>query len=560
MKYPVLVAAAAALLTATGAHAQTCTGFPTAITDPPEFVWTDNGDHSSGTLELGEGTFCVGGETLTTRAYRQFNPNLAPDDPNQPAYSIPGPTIRMTPGQKYVVTFRNSLPYEGPASAHNAFGDPNISNLHTHGLHVSGESPADDVTRVINGGECGDYVYEIPADHMGGTLWYHAHHHGSTYLQVAGGAFGLMIIDDGNDNIPQGVADMNERLLALAYLDPGAAGTGGDVLMTGSLSATWTANGVVGGSFDMPTNEWEHWRILLADRDAKQKTLSVGPACEVQLMARDGVWRTEAPKALTTNAIDLTGASRADLAVKCSGSSSIAINSTVVAAVNVGGTSTNLAAGPFSNGATGGVWKADRPAYLRDLRNDLPTAYETINMGARTVNGSKFDPYVSTFDVAPTGVQEWLVKGATNHPFHLHIYHMQMNGACGSFEDGEYYDTIAANGCLVRFDANPATSTVYEGRTIMHCHILDHEDQGAMGWVDVRADLGLPGAPAPLGPPSFPAGGYQLLYSCVDGSGGGGGGGGGGEPPICSEITDRQQCNSEALCSWSGRTKTCGDA
>ncbi len=72
---------------------------------------------------------------------------------------------------------------------HNVFKDPNVTNVHTHGVHISGETPADDVTRFFEGGFGGDYVYEIPADHMGGTFWYHAHHHGSTFLQVSSGAF-----------------------------------------------------------------------------------------------------------------------------------------------------------------------------------------------------------------------------------------------------------------------------------------------------------------------------------------------------------------------------------
>ena len=541
MKIFTFVLAVAMFGLVASAQAQTCNSSD-VITDPPVFQWTQENGYWSGTLELGEATLCIGGETLTTRAYRQFIDGVSTP------FTIPGPTLNMAPGEKYVVTFKNSLPYEGPATAHNEFGDPNVSNLHTHGLHISGESPGDDVTRVINGGQCGDYVYDIPADHMGGTLWYHAHHHGSTFLQVAGGAFGMIVIDDANDGLPASVAGMNERPLALAYLDPNAAGTGGDVLMTGTLSATWTANGAVGGSFSMPVGEWEHWRVLLADRDAKTKTLSVGPACEVALMARDGVWRTVAPKNLPTNEINLTGASRADLAVRCSGDATITVNNTVVANVVAdAGLPSNPDVGPYDpNNAIDGTWSADRPSYLRDLRGEPVAANETVNLGARTVNGSKFDADIATFDVATAGVQEWLVKGATNHPFHLHIYHMQMNGACGDFEDGEYYDTIAANGCLVRFDSNPQTATVYEGRTIMHCHILEHEDQGAMGWANVT----VPGA---IPPPAFPDPANQMeLYQCGDAP----------PPPTvdCTQLADRSSCNAEPTCSWSGKNKTCGPA
>jgi FtsP/CotA-like multicopper oxidase with cupredoxin domain len=458
----------------------------------------------------------------------------------------------MTPGEQYVLTFKNLLEYAEPNPKHNALKDPNITNIHTHGLHVSGETPADDVTRQINGGECGDYVYDVPANHMGGTLWYHAHHHGSTYLQVAGGAFGLLIIDDSLDGLPLNVADMWERQLAIAYLDPKVAGTGGDTLVSGTLSPTWTVNGKVEGNLCTPPDEWQHWRVLLADADARMKTLSVGPECEVVLLARDGVWRTgrtEAPKALPTNSIELTGASRADLAVRCGADSTISVEGETVANIFADiewPSNPNLGAGPYADGADGSVaWSAVRPAYLRDLLNETQVESQTISMGARTINGEKFDSLVPTFDTTAGAVQEYLIKGATNHPYHQHVYHVQMNGACGDFEDGEYYDTIAAGNCLVRFDLNPATSSVYDGRTIMHCHILSHEDQGAMGWIDVLGGFD---------PPTFPDPDVQqILYQCA------------GSPPPpppveCSLITNRKSCNAEQSCSWSGKQKTCGPA
>lgn len=49
------------------------------------------------------------------------------------------------------------------------------------------------------------------------------------------------------------------------------------------------------------------------------------------------------------------------------------------------------------------------------------------------------------------------------------------------------------------------SNTAYEGRTILHCHILAHEDQGAMAWMDVIGGLA---------PPVFPTNGdIGLPYS-----------------------------------------------
>lgn len=461
------------------------------IHDPADFQWTFHPvgpgvpqAYYSGTMEVGDTTFTFSnGETLTTRAYKQKG---------QP-YSIPGPTLRMTPGNKYVLRLHNLLPYEAKSMQMNVYKDPNVVNLHTHGLHISGESPADDVHRSFEGGRGGDFVYDIPADHMGGTFWYHAHHHGATTLQVSGGMMGMIVIDDSNDNIPASVASMEEKVLQMAMLDPTVAGLGGDQLISGTMSGMrWIVNGIIGGEICMPPNTWQHWRVSVADPMAMLRDVSFGPECEVMVLARDGVWRTVAPLELTSNSIQLTGASRADFAIRASANSWVKMGNMTIANIAVSGPS-DPAPHPYD---TDGVsqWSAVRPTYLRDLRNVTNVHTESISMGARTVNGSKFDHMTPNITLPTTDVQEWSLSGNVRHPFHLHIYHVQALVDDRDFEAGEYYDVVASQ-MDVRFDLNAATTTTFSGHTIMHCHILEHEDQGAMGWLNVVGGQG---------PPTFP--------------------------------------------------------
>jgi len=466
------------------------------IQEPQEFTWTYHPADSnnpeayySGVMEVGEVTVTFNnGETLTTRAYRQQGG----------IYSIPGPTIKVVPGNKYVLSLHNTLPYEPLEPRHNVFKDPNVVNIHTHGLHISGESPGDDVTRAFEGQRGGDFVWDIPDDHMGGTFWYHAHHHGSTLLQVAGGMFGMLIVDDSNDGMPANVAGMEEKILAIGFVNPAVAGTGGDQLISGTLSSTWTVNGIIQGNLCLPNNTWQHWRVLIADPAAKLRDVEFGPGFEVKVMGRDGVWRTEVPKDLPTNILKLTGASRADFAVRLKTASSwIKVGNTTVANVYADGVP-DLTVNPYSADGVSS-WNPVRPDYLRDLRSEPIVHNESISMGARTVGGSnysgKYEHHTPNVIQPATDVQEWTLSGNVNHPFHLHIYHVQAMESDRDFEEGEYYDVVASQ-MEVRFDLNASTSTPYEGRTIFHCHILAHEDLGAMGWLDVQGGQSAPTFPA----------------------------------------------------------------
>lgn len=469
-----------------------CTG-PNTVQDPQQFTWTYHPvtannpvAYYSGVLEVGQATFVLNnGQTLTTRAYRQQGGS----------YSIPGPTIKVVPGNKYVLQLQNTLPFAALNPSLNVYKDPNATNIHTHGLHISGETPGDNTMRAFEGGRGGDFVWDIPANHMGGTFWYHAHHHGSSFLQISGGLFGMLIVDDGNDGIPANVAAMTEKQLVVGYLDKAAAGTGGDVLLSGSLTPTWTVNGIVNGNICMPPNTWQHWRILAANRSDGSVTLSWGAGCQVMLLARDGVWRTVTPKAMTTNSIVITGASRVDVAIRITGNSTFSVDGGIAASITSSGTP-DPGPNPYASDGIS-TWSAIRPNYLRDLRGLSPVHLETLSMGARTINGKKFNPSTPNFTLQANQIQEWNLSGNSNHPFHLHTFHLQVLTSSGSYEAGEYYDVLTATGAA-RFDLNAATSTPYSGMGMMHCHLLDHEDQGAMGWMNVIGGQG---------PPSFPADG-----------------------------------------------------
>jgi L-ascorbate oxidase len=123
--------------------------------------------------------------------------------------------------------------------------DFNVTNLHAHGSHVrpdyatgggcvekdglqcrscNGDRDtgahecffADDVLERVSPGGGVQYRWDIDEDgvHHAGLDWYHPHIHGSTAIQVAGGATGAWIIRGPLDEIP-GIAKARERVLVI---------------------------------------------------------------------------------------------------------------------------------------------------------------------------------------------------------------------------------------------------------------------------------------------------------------------------------------------------------
>src|SRR5271165_5825922 len=114
-----------------------------------------------------------------------------------------GPTIEILPGNTLHVDLINGFSRDDPSCATTppwglslptGVGCFNTVNLHTHGLHVSPAGNSDNVLLSIAPQTEFPYEYNIPGDHPAGTFWYHAHRHGSTAVQVASGASGILVI------------------------------------------------------------------------------------------------------------------------------------------------------------------------------------------------------------------------------------------------------------------------------------------------------------------------------------------------------------------------------
>src|SRR5579863_10599998 len=90
------------------------------------------------------------------------------------------------------------------------------TNIHFHGLTVPSVCHEDDVlqTAINPSNQAFEYKFQIPADEPPGLYWYHPHIHGSTKLQVLGGASGALIVE-GIERAEPILAGLPERVLVI---------------------------------------------------------------------------------------------------------------------------------------------------------------------------------------------------------------------------------------------------------------------------------------------------------------------------------------------------------
>ena len=107
-------------------------------------------------------------------------------------------------------------------------------------------------------------------------------------------------------------------------------------------------------------------------------------------------------------------------------------------------------------------------------------------------DGREFDPTRLDQQVALGAVEEWTLANTSpmDHPFHLHVWPMQVVDAPDADPSGrpDWRDVVIvpARGQVtvrIRFDD-------FGGRTVYHCHVLDHEDHGMMGTIEVQPTVG----------------------------------------------------------------------
>lgn len=395
-----------------------------------------------------------------------------------------GPTLRIHPGDHLTITLINDL--DEPTS------------LHTHGLHVSPEQ--DNPFVMVDPGTSRTFEYDVPRDQQAGTFWYHPHVHEFTAEQVAAGLSGAILVEDATDaELARVSADhvlvINDPPLDARRSGPIGPHMGGMPMdgmnhgsgmnmmttMMGRSGPRLLTNGHDGMELNGDPGSLQRAHIVNASASTSLR-LGYSGAQMLQLATSGGRFPTpEAVDALTlapgerAEVVLLPGPDGGELTaerIRSERSGSYAGRTEVIASV------------PQDAGRDPGALPSTLNPPTRDLfAPDVQIAKRriiTLDGHMRpTIDGQPFNPDVVNLRARKDTVEEWVMENNTPmmHPIHLHTWPFQIQGQQG-WQDVVPVPAYQRRVIRVAFDD-------FGGKTVLHCHILDHEDIGMMAVIEV---------------------------------------------------------------------------
>lgn len=399
--------------------------------------------------------------------------------------SILGPTIIMNAGEQVALLVQNNL--------------TEATNIHWHGLIIPANMDGHPMDIVTAGSS---FTYNFQVNQRASLYWYHPHPDGATASQVFKGLAGGFVVRDAEEdalNLPAGnleipVIIQDKRIFPDYSID--YSPQMGEI-MTGYLGEYALVNGKYAPNLSVgPTM----YRLrVLNGSNARIYNLALSTNENFTIIGSDGGLLTS-PESI--NSILLGPGERLDVLIDFSSMSL--------------GTELYLVSKSFSNAGIQGVQEFKIMKFTVDQPNStvfaIPASLSVISsipessaiktrtfeignmsmgmgsgsMGGHTINGLSFDASVINETVQSGSTEIWEfdnTMGQEPHPMHIHGVQFQVLNRVGgrnsliASEKG-WKDTVLVLPnekvrVIMTFGSNI-------GVFMLHCHNLEHEDDGMM--------------------------------------------------------------------------------
>jgi len=296
-----------------------------------------------------------------------------------------------------------------------------------------------------------------------------------------------------------------------------------------AISDSWgvdphvVVNGQYKPKVTMEEGKWYRFRFIFAAVEQRVEIFQVAEEdnqaqCNLQLLAKDGIYLHEAPRQI--GKVFLASGGRADVAVQCRCGffaprpchsnlnfaalwqpmgmlgTAPTVENTTNRLLHI---ETTFSGKPAEKPLE--TFSVRRPCYLVDLREArvsrenrhrvklpmlYPMAMEVDGKGEPW--GHATPPPLATIPVGE--LQEWHLQGIQFHPLHLHINPYQIVGIWADpfYLPGDWHDTMLPTS--INFAKVRVNVDTFTGMMISHCHLLEHEDNGMMGYWNITGKEG----------------------------------------------------------------------
>jgi len=406
---------------------------------------------------------------------------------------ILGPTIRVQSGATTNINFSNQL--------------NDATNIHWHGLIVP--SNMDGLpTDVVQ--PSSSFNYTFPINQRAGTYWYHPHTDHLTSYQVFMGLAGFFIVNDleeqnlnlpsGNQEIPLVIQDKRMNLGYNLDYSPSCA-----EVMNGYLGQYVIVNGVH-SPFQNVETRYYRFRVLNGST-ARIYNLALSNGASFTVIGADG-GLLSVPESVTS--LLLAPGERADILIDFSSyplGTELFLQSNSFAGVSSQGNETfkilklvvNANASdpfiipstlssimPIAPSATTKTF--DIGSMMMDGMNGMGGMNDDpcTNMNIHTINDLTYDANRIDATVSAGTTEIWEFDNSNSdetHPIHIHGVQFQVmertggRGALIATEKGWKDTILLLPGEKVKVIMVFPT---YTGKFVLHCHNLEHEDDGMM--------------------------------------------------------------------------------
>ena len=401
--------------------------------------------------------------------------------------STPGAMIEVTEGDRVRIDFKNRIPDQ-------------VSTIHWHGLDIPADQDGNPTDPVASGSDRA-YEFTIP-EGSAGSYWYHPHPHGFTFEQVYRGLAAPFIVRSKRDPL---IADLGDTVLFITTISLNTDGSiaentdadrfngreGDHVLVNGAKQPTLT----------LPPGSSRRFRVYNATNGRFLRLAVDGH--HMTLVGTDG-GLLSAPVANLEELL-LAPAERAEIVIDFRAEAgSFTLNSMAYERGWMGRdkplpTTLQLMTFELAGEAAAPI---PLPLKLRDVEvlgkpvSTKRIAFaETMGManGAMTmgflIDGKAFDMARIDLKSRTGDVELWEIANTTDmdHPFHIHgtqfqIVERERNGVKTPSPYLAWKDTVNITSKeTVQIKVRHSTP----GLRMYHCHILEHEDAGMMGQLEV---------------------------------------------------------------------------